>query len=103
MHTLAYQVAGSGAKCVLQADEDVVTLGLCRSPVTDAGVRELARLSNLARLDLRETRVTDVGLKELAGLKRLRSVELQGTQVTESGVAELQKALPKCEIRRQEK
>jgi hypothetical protein len=101
MHTLAYQIGGSnrigGSP---DANEDIVAIGLCYSPVTDAGLRELARFSNLARLDLSETRVTDAGLKELAGLKNLTTVELQGTQVTEAGVAELQKALPKCKIRR---
>lgn len=103
MHTLTHQVAGSSVKPMPQAVEDIVTLELCRSPITDAGLRELARFSNLARLDLRETQVTDAGLKKLAGLKTLATVQLQGTQVTEAGVAALQKALPKCEIRRREK
>ena len=103
MHTLTYQIAGSSAKPVPEAIEDIVTLALCRSRITDAGLRELARFSNLARLDLSETRVTDAGLKELARLKTLTTLQLQGTQVTEAGVAALQKALPTCEIRWQEK
>ena len=99
MHTLTGQVAGSSKQPFPQSVEEIITLELIRSPITDAGLRELARFSNLARLYLRETQVTDAGLKELAGLKTLTLVELQGTRVTEAGVAALQKALPKCEIR----
>ena len=80
--------------------EEVVYLSLCRSPVSDEGIRELRAFKNLAWLDLRETHVTDAGLKELAGLKNLASLFLNNTQVTEAGVAELQKALPKCDIKR---
>jgi hypothetical protein len=44
--------------------------------------------------------VTDLGLKELAVLTHLRRLELSGTAVTQVGVTEFQKALPMCEIRR---
>lgn len=91
--------AGAGGERPRSAEE-ITSLALCRSPVTDAGLRELAGLRNLTWLDLRDTWVTDVGLKELAGLKRLATLLLQGTQVTEAGVAKLQKALPKCTIKR---
>jgi hypothetical protein len=80
--------------------EEITSLALCRSPLTDAGLRELAALQNLTWLDLRDTRTTDVGLKELTGLKNLATLLLQATQVTDAGVAELQKALPKCTIKR---
>jgi hypothetical protein len=43
--------------------------------------------------------VTDVGLKELAALKQLRKLDVAGTNVTYfAGVEELKKALPQCEI-----
>ena len=90
--------AGAGRKRPTSAAE-ITSLALCRSPVTDAGLRELAVLQNLTWLDLRDTRVTDVGLKELAGLKSLAMLLLQSTQVTDAGVAELRKALPKCTIK----
>ena len=80
--------------------EQITSLALCRSPVTDAGLRELATLKNLTWLDLRDTRVADAGLKELAGLKNLDTLLLQGTQVTDAGVHELRKALPNCTIKR---
>ena len=37
--------------------------------MTDAGLKELAGLKSLQRLNLSATGVTDAGLKELAGLK----------------------------------
>jgi hypothetical protein len=79
---------------------DVKEFSLVESPVTDAGLKELADMKNITRLDLRDTQVTDAGLKELAGLKKLTTLFLKGTQVTEAGVAELRQALPNCTIKR---
>jgi internalin A len=56
------------------------------------------KLDDIVTLDLSHTPVTDAGLKELAGLKNLTALDLSRTQVTRGGVAELQKALPKCHI-----
>jgi Ran GTPase-activating protein (RanGAP) involved in mRNA processing and transport len=42
--------------------------------------------------------VTDAGLKELASLKNLSKLDLSDTQVTDEGLKELQKALPNCRI-----
>jgi hypothetical protein len=90
----------SGGRKRPKSAEEITSFALCRSPVSDAGLRELAALKNLTWLDVRDTRVTDAGLKELVGLKNLATLLLQGTQVTAGGVAELQKALPKCTIKR---
>ena len=98
LHSLSQASAGRGDPP--RSAEEIISLSLCRGPLTDAGLRELAGLKNLSWLDLRETRVTDAGLKELAGLKKLGRVLLQDTQVTDAGVAELQRALPNCEIAR---
>ena len=43
----------------------------------------------LQSLELSETKVTDTGLKELAALKELRSLQLYGTLVTNAGLKEL--------------
>jgi hypothetical protein len=48
---------------------------------------------------LSATQVTDAGLKELAALKNLAKLDLSAAnKVTDKGVKELQKALPKCKI-----
>ena len=49
-------------------------------------------------LVLRKIQITDAGLKEVAKMTHLTSLSLYGTRVTKTGVAELQKALPKCKI-----
>jgi hypothetical protein len=66
--------------------------------LTDAGLKELAGLANLQRLDLRHTKVTDAGLKDLTGFKRLKELRVGGTRITDAGVMQLQKALPQCKV-----
>ena len=44
------------------------------------------------------TKITDASLKEVAKLQQLKALVLTGNQITAAGVAELQKALPKCKI-----
>ena len=93
------KVSDAGLK-ELAGHESLKELFLFGTPVTDAGLKELTRLNRLTTLELTYTKVTDVGLKELAQLKNLTSLDLHKTQVTDAGVAELQKALPKCKIKR---
>ena len=84
------------------------SLSLYGTPVTDAGLKELAGLKlttlvlpfflsdrNLKyylaaiepiTLDLKGKQVTDVGLKELAELKSLQSLDLSHTPVTDAGL-----------------
>jgi internalin A len=57
--------------------------------ITDQGLKYVARLSQLQRLDLRLTNMTDAGLKELAGLKQLELLDLSDTRVTDAGLKEL--------------
>ena len=64
-------------------------LSLIGTKVTDAGLKELAKLKTLQYLDLGATAVTDIGLKELAGLKALQILNLPGTKVTDAGLKEL--------------
>ena len=66
--------------------------------MTDAGLKELAPLTNLTELLLRSTNITDAGLKELAPLKKLNNLYLNGTKVTEAGIKGLNKVLPNCVI-----
>ena len=54
----------------------------------------------VAALNLDDTPVTDAGLKDIATLKNLTRLSLLNTKVTDAGVRELQKALPGCKIAR---
>ena len=66
--------------------------------ITDAGLKDMAKLQQLKKLNLNGTKITDAGLKDVAKLKKLESLRLDGTKVTKAGVAELKKALPQCDI-----
>ena len=72
-------------------------LGL-HSQITDAGLKEVAKLQNLTRLVLSNTQITDAGLKELVKCKQLRELYPRFSKVTKAGIEQLQKALPKCEV-----
>ena len=58
--------------------------------ITDADLKEVAKLQNLEKLSLPK-QITDEGLKELAQLQKLKSLSLANTQVTEAGLKEVAK------------
>jgi internalin A len=64
-------------------------------------LKGFAGLENLHTLNLGGTQVTDAGIKELPGLSNLDSLEIGSRQVTEAALARLEKALPKCDIAKQ--
>ena len=70
--------------------QQVYALNLAGSKVTDAGLAQLAPLTNLRRLHLEKTGVTDAGLAHLKGLANLEYLNLYGTQVTDAGLANLE-------------
>jgi hypothetical protein len=61
---------------------------------------EKAKRNPIVSVDLSDTRVTDAGLKHLAGLRQLRRLDLPVTRVTDEGIADLKQALPKLEIKK---
>ena len=73
-------------------------LHLEKTGVTDAGLVHLKGLANLEYLNLYNTQVTDAGLANLEGLKNLKNVYLWQSKATDAGVAKLQAALPACKI-----
>ena len=78
--------------------QQLKVLNLGDTEITDVGLKEVAKCTQLTLLDLEATQITDVGLKDVAKLKQLKSLVLASTKITKAGVAELQKALPKCDI-----
>lgn len=65
---------------------DLRSLNLDGLRISRTGMKELATLKNLTRLDLGKTPVTDADLKALAGMTKLTSLDLHGTQVTNAGM-----------------
>ena len=73
-------------------------LTLDHTRVTDAGMKDLAGLTELEELSLSDTVVTDAGLKELRS-KMLTKVSVRGCKkVTRSGIAALKALNPKVVI-----
>lgn len=80
---------------------DLVTLKrlhLEKTSLTDAGLVHLAKLEQLSYLNLYQTGVTDAGLVHLKGLKNLRNLYLWQTEVTADGAESLQDSLPECDL-----
>ena len=63
---------------------------LYRTQVTDAGLANLAGLTQLRKLGLDDTKVTGAGLAHLAGLTQLQTLSLGRTEVTDAGLENLQ-------------
>ena len=73
-----------------RADLERVRVFDFRSPLlTDEGLKDVARLSQLSRLYLNETRITDEGLKELPRLELLTCLDLSSTNITNAGLREV--------------
>lgn len=57
--------------------------------VTDDGLRQLASLKNLEKIDIGSMKMTGEGLKYLASLPRLKGLEIWGLQLTPDGLRSL--------------
>ena len=55
-------------------------------------------MKQLEGLHLTGTKITDADLKDIAKLQQLHALGLNHTKITIAGVAELRKALPECKI-----
>ncbi len=68
--------------------EEVVSLNLGGTRISDRGLKELSGFKNLISLDLQFTAVTDVGLKELVHFKNLTMLQVK-LRVTDEGLRHL--------------
>jgi len=71
---------GDEQLALLKSFKNLTELALIDSQVTDAGMKEVARLADLTRLDVKGTPITDAGLKELARSEKLKSLGLERTR-----------------------
>ncbi len=69
--------------------EQVYSLNLAGSQVSNEGLEVLTNLKNLGRLHLENSTVTDAGLSHIAKLERLEYLNLYGTGITDAGIAQL--------------
>ena len=73
-------------------------LHLEKTSITDLGLAHLKELKNLSYLNLYGTKISDEGLKYLEDLKNLKQLYLWQSKVTSEGVRILQKSLPNLSI-----
>jgi len=64
-------------------------LHVADTAITDAGLNACAELKDLEILDLSDTTITDAGVKVLAGLECLQTLSLQHTKTTDGGLKAL--------------
>lgn len=91
------------AKCQnLQAIRSPISSAI-RSPISsldNRGAKELSKMSNLLRLDIRSCAITDEGLLALVGSKSLRSIDVEGCkEITSDGVTKARSLNPKCDVK----
>jgi serine/threonine protein kinase/formylglycine-generating enzyme required for sulfatase activity len=76
----------------------LLRVSYCRE-VTDAGLAHVKGLRHMTSFLADYTPIGDTGLAELASLTALQRVSVCHTKVTADGVAKLKAALPKCRIK----
>jgi hypothetical protein len=62
----------------------VTQLVLSATQITDAGLKDVAKLKNLKDLDLRAAQITDAGLKDIAKMQQLRRLRLKYQTINET-------------------
>ena len=82
----------------LIADPTIVEKAVRKELEKPEGELTKADLEKVRELDLGNTQITDAGLKEIAKLQNLTHLYLNDTKITDEGAAEFQRALPKCRI-----
>lgn len=74
---------------LLSLSEQIVWLKLGNTRLTDEGMKTIASLPNLRKLNLENTQITDKGVGLLLSLPQLHTLNLVGTKITEQGLAQL--------------
>ena len=79
--------------------QDLNYLMLANSQITNAGLEQLLPLrDNLETIDISGTDISDEGIVHLKRFSKLTLLRIQHTNVTPNGVVELQQSLPSCKI-----
>ena len=73
-------------------------LHLGETPITNLGIQEISKFTQLKKLWLHDTQITDKSVSDLANLRNLKSLYLYKSKISIDGVKKLQRQLPRCEI-----
>lgn len=66
--------------------------------VTDNDLGVIAGLTHVQRLTLRGMPISDAAIKQLARLKNLKRLDVRETQFSAEGLSRLKEAMPSCEV-----
>jgi len=84
-------------------EDALYRLSLSKTPITDAGIKELKDLTNIGELALEATNVTDAAIPDLKELKSLKRMDLKDTKITNEGFEDLRKTLKLTAFRKPRK
>ena len=93
---LSSKPIGDAQLANINSISNIIWLNLAGTEITDASLKQIARLPQLKKLHLERTKIGDNGLKHLKGASQLTYLNLYGTQVTDAGLEHIQ-SLPKLE------
>jgi hypothetical protein len=86
---VAKDFTDAGLEPLLPIADNIVSLDLARTKITDAGLAHVAKMTKLKELRLDNTGITDAGLARLKGLAQLEYLNVYGSKVTDAGLAHL--------------
>ncbi len=86
----APHVTAESATCLAHMDQ-LESISLASSGVTDAGAAALSKLRHVTALDLSSTSIKDEGLAHLSTMRSLRSLKLDQCGFTDAGLNEISK------------
>src|SRR5579872_6105606 len=78
-----------GDDWMLAVDDEINSIDLSGTAITDAGLVHISRLPKLQELHLDGTHIGDSGLAHLNDLTSLEILSLSGTRISDSGLANL--------------
>lgn len=70
--------------------DNIVWLKMSRQPLGDEGLKQIAQLSQLRKLQIDHTNISDTGIVVLKELKELGYLNVVGTRVSSKGISALQ-------------
>jgi internalin A len=71
--------------------QNLTDLSLGGTKITDAGLKDIAKMQQLTDLSLNETKITDAGIKDIAKLQKLTYLNLEFTEITDAGIKDIAK------------
>ena len=86
---VAKEFNDAGLALLAPIAENIASLDLARTAVTDAGLAQVAKMTQLKELRLDNTGITDAGLDHLKNLAQLEYLNLYGSKITDNGLQKL--------------